>query len=293
MAATTRITIVTPCFNHVRFIGDCMKSVLEQGYPELEYIVMDGGSHDGSRAVIERYAPRLAHWESEKDRGHAHALNKGFARATGEIMAWLNSDDVYLPWTLRTVAEIFDAHPEVQWITGVNSWWDAEGRLTGARENLKNKYDYLIGRYAWIQQESTFWRRSLWEAAGGTLDESYRFMVDGELWTRFFVHAELHHVGCVLGGFRSWGENRSTLHMDECHAEMRRAIEVMEPRCDARTRRVAAVLKGAHRSAQALHRLPVRSLARRALPGILDEAGYSRITHDARSWRCETVPFVL
>lgn len=294
MADLPHITIVTPCFNHARFIEATLHSVLDQGYPQLEYIVVDGGSRDGSPQIIERHAPQLAYWVSEPDRGHAHALNKGFARSSGEIMAWINSDDLYLPWTLRTIAEIFATHPEVEWITGVNAWWDDQGRLVNTRENFKNKYDYLIGRYAWIQQESTFWRRSLWERAGGKLDESYRFMVDGELWTRFFLHAPLHHVGCVLGGFRSWGENRSTLHFDECHAEMRRAIEAMRGGCDARTLGVARAVAGASRAVTSLRGLPVvQPLARRALSGLLDEAGYDRIAYDGSQWRSGRVAFAL
>jgi hypothetical protein len=288
-----RISIVTPTYNGARFLGHAMHSVLAQAYPNLEYIVIDGGSTDGSREMIEREAARLAHWVSEPDQGHAHALNKGFARSTGEIMGWLNGDDLYPAWSLRTVAEIFAAHPEVQWITGVNAWWDAAGRMTAARENLKNKYDYLAGRYAWIQQESTFWRRSLWDAAGGRLDEGYRYMVDGELWTRFFLHAPLHHVDCVLGGFRSWGENRSTQHLDECHEEMRRAIEVMRGHCDTHTLRVARMIQAATRVAERARGAPVRPLARRLLAPLLREAAYPCLRQEADGWRVETVPFAI
>jgi hypothetical protein len=291
MAAQARISIVTPCFNHAPFVEQTLRSVLDQAYPQLEYIVIDGGSTDGSREIIERYSSQLAYWVSEEDRGHAHALNKGFAHTTGEIMAWLNSDDLYLPWTLRTVAEIFAKFPDVHWITGVNAWWDDQGRMTSARENLKNKYDFLLGRYAWIQQESTFWRRSLWEAVGGRLDESYRYMVDGELWTRFFTRAPLHHVGCVLGGFRSWGNNRSASHMDECHAEMRRAIGLMRRGCDAHTRRIALALNGTCRAATTLRGLPVRRLAQYALSGVLEEAGYDRLSYDRTRWQHGRAPF--
>jgi hypothetical protein len=293
MTKLPSISIVTPCFNHARFIEQTIRSVLDQDHAGVEYVVIDGGSTDGSSDIIRRYSSRLSYWVSEPDRGHANALNKGFARTSGEIMAWINSDDLYLPWTLRTVAEIFASHPEVQWITGVNAWWDDHGRLTNAKENFKNKYDYLIGRYAWIQQESTFWRRSLWTEAGGQLDESYRFMVDGELWTRFFACAPLHHVGCVLGGFRSWGENRSSLHYDECHAEMRRAIEVMRGASDARTRRIARVLQAAGRAATTLRGLPLRPIAQRALAGLLDQAGYERLVYESGRWQSARVPFVL
>lgn len=288
-----RISIVTPCFNHARFVAQTMKSVLDQDYPELEYVVIDGGSTDGSREIIERYAPRLAHWVSEPDRGHGHAINKGFSHTTGEIMAWLNSDDMYLPWTLRTVAEIFETHPEVKWITGINSWWDDLGRLTHAEEVLKNQYDFLLGRYGWIQQESTFWRRSLWDAAGGGLDESYRMMVDGELWTRFFAHAPLYHVRCVLGGFRSWGANRSILHVDECHAEMHRAIEVMRHDCDEKILRNAAVLKRAVGTVNLLRGFPARQILRRMMAGTLEDCGYQVLEWEAGKWQKHCKPFFL
>lgn len=288
-----RISIVTPCFNHVRFVEQTLKSILDQDYPELEYVVIDGGSTDGSREIIKSYAHRLSYWESEPDRGHGHAVNKGFSHTTGEIMAWLNSDDMYLPWTLQTVAEIFATHPEVQWITGVNSWWDEFGRLTNAEEVLKNKYDFLLGRYGWIQQESTFWRRSLWDAAGGRLDESYRMMVDGELWTRFFKQAQLHHVRCVLGGFRSWGANRSILHVDECHAEMHRAIDTMRVGFDDAALRNAALLGRAVGAANRLRGVPVRPIMRRMLGGILEECGYEMLAWEDGRWQSKHKPFQL
>src|SRR5262245_25856999 len=96
-----KISIVTPSFNQARFVEQTLKSVLDQNYPALEYIVIDGGSSDGSREIIEKYRPRLSYFVSEPDRGHGHALNKGFAKTTGEIMAWINSDDMYLPWTFK------------------------------------------------------------------------------------------------------------------------------------------------------------------------------------------------
>src|SRR5215470_7311361 len=111
--ARPRISIVTPSFNQARFLEATIRSVLDQRYDNLEYIVVDGGSTDGSVEIIKRYADRLAFWCSEADGGHGNALNKGLRRATGEIMAWLNSDDIYWPWTLAAVAEIFEAHPDV------------------------------------------------------------------------------------------------------------------------------------------------------------------------------------
>src|ERR1044071_7135932 len=108
-----KISIVTTSFNQAEWLEQCMRSVLDQNYPELEYFVMDGGSTDGSVDIIRKYADRLTGWVSEPDRGHMHALNKGFARATGDVLAWLNSDDKYCPWAFNVVGRIFSVLPEV------------------------------------------------------------------------------------------------------------------------------------------------------------------------------------
>ena len=184
-----RLTIVTPSFNQGEFLEETIKSVLDQEYENLEYIVVDGGSTDRSVSIIKKYSHRLAHWVSEPDEGQYHAINKGFARATGEIMAWLNSDDKYLPWTLSVVADIFSAFPEVEWLTSVHPLqWNSHGQavavdFTGAlsRHSFLQGNNFpvegSIGR-RWIQQESTFWRRSLWERAGGRLDQSLAMAAD-------------------------------------------------------------------------------------------------------------------
>ncbi len=112
-----RISLVTPSFNQARFLEPCLRSILDQGYPDLEYMVMDGGSTDGSVEVIRRYAPRLHSWRSHLDEGQYAAVAEGLDAATGEVMGWLNSDDLQLPWTLRTVGEVFSQLPEVEWLT--------------------------------------------------------------------------------------------------------------------------------------------------------------------------------
>ena len=161
--AWPKISIVTPSHNQGQLIEETIRSVLSQEYPNLEYIIIDGASTDNSVEIIKKYEQHLAYWVSEPDEGHAHALNKGFSRATGEIMAWINSDDKYLPWTFSVVAEVFNTHKDIEWITGYHSLWDIYGRQVKALAVYKNIYDFLLGRYDWIQQESVFWRRSLWE----------------------------------------------------------------------------------------------------------------------------------
>jgi glycosyltransferase involved in cell wall biosynthesis len=170
----------------------------------LEYVVINDGSTDDSDAVIQQYKYDLYHYETWPGyrTGPAPAINKGFSLSSGEIMGWLNSDDLLIPNSLFVVAEIFAQFPEVDWLTGVATTIDIEDRYIRSRKYNKNLYDYLIGDWAVIQQESTFWRRSLWDAAGGGLDENLSIAFDSDLWSRFLLHAQHFHVDCPLGAYR-------------------------------------------------------------------------------------------
>jgi glycosyltransferase involved in cell wall biosynthesis len=225
--ASAKISIVTPSFNQAPFLEQTIRSIVHQNYHNLEYIVIDGGSTDGSVEIIKKFAPHIHYFISEVDTGHGNAINKGFRQSTGEIMAWLNSDDMYMPWTFRTVAEIFEQHPEIDWISGLATLWNDKGALLPVTLPPKNIFDFLDDDFEWIQQESVFWRRRLWDKAGGRVDESYKFMVDGELWTRFFRHAALWYASCFIGGYRMHKTNRAREFLQECRDEMRKAIEAM------------------------------------------------------------------
>lgn len=228
-------SIVTPSFNQARFLEAAMRSVLDQQGPAIEYVVMDGGSTDGSQEIIQRQASRLAYWESAKDAGQYDAITRGFAKTSGEIMAWLNSDDLYSPWAFSLAHEIFSAHPEVQWLTTTQQLrWDAEGRpvrvltVPGySRAGFQHgEYLPLPHRFSlgWIQQESTFWRRSLWEKAGGQLGAGYPLAGDFELWARFFQHADLYAVEAPLGGFRFHGDQKTGGDRADYLAEAQKAL---------------------------------------------------------------------
>lgn len=215
-----KISIVTPSYQQGRFLEASIRSVLDQNYPDLEYFVIDGGSTDESVEIIKRYESRLSGWVSERDGGHFFALNKGFAMTTGEVMGFINSDDMLMPWSLSIVGEIFAAFPEVEWLTSlVPLRLDVQGRPVRclpqrgfsregfmAGENLPRPECFSTG---WIQQESTFWRRSLWEKAGSHFVTDRPLAADWELWYRFFQHAELYGVEAPLGAFRFHGAQKT------------------------------------------------------------------------------------
>lgn len=292
MEKLPRISIVTPSFNQASFVDETLRSVLEQGYPNLEYVVIDGASTDGSADIIAKHAPSLSYWVSEPDRGHGHALNKGFERTSGEVMGWLNSDDKYTPWALRTVGRIFAEFPHVQWIVGMNGLWNVDGAMIDAFRAPKNIFDFLTGHYKWIQQESVFWRRSLWEKAGGAIDESFKFMVDGELWTRFFLHAELYSLDCILGGFRQQPNGRALNNQLACEADMVRAIARMSARATNEVfyrRRRLRVTQAVAKYSKPAGRL-IKQIYSQA---DFDKAAYHNIAYIEGKWTEKRVPYPL
>jgi glycosyltransferase involved in cell wall biosynthesis len=252
-----KISIVTPSFNQGRFLEACLRSVLDQGYPDLEYFVMDGGSTDGSAETLRRYADRLTGWRSHPDGGQMDALQEGFEQSTGEIMGWLNSDDMLSPWTLRIVAEVFRQFPGVQWITSLYPMiMNEDGLVVGARrvEGFNAKAFYR-GRNApinpWfyscmIQQESTFWRRGLWEKAGSRTDTTMRMAGDFELWARFFGHADLFALAVPLGIFRFQRESKTgkdfNTYLEDCRVVLARYPHPPPSRLEALARRIAREL---------------------------------------------------
>jgi glycosyltransferase involved in cell wall biosynthesis len=219
-----RISIITPSYNQAAFFRKTLDSVLDQNYPNLEYIVIDGGSTDGSTDILREYSSRLVYWVSEPDEGQSHALDKGFTRSTGEIMTWLNSDDVLLAGSLHTVGEIFARYPQIQWLTGQPANLDVHDQLrvsplkTG-RFGALIRHRWYHGRgLGFIRQEGTFWRRSLWEKIGGSLDQAKHYAMDDELWRRFAQHAQLVTVDMPLAAFRTHPQQK-TAQLSRYYAE--------------------------------------------------------------------------
>ena len=225
-----KISIITPNFNGEKYLEQTIQSVLSQNYPNLEYIIIDGGSTDNSVEIIKKYESQLAFWVSESDKGLYDAVQKGFDKSTGDIMAWINSDDLYHPKAFFTVAEIFK-FSEVNWLQGIPSIFDEMGR-TVAVSGIKrwSKLDYYLGNFKWIQQESVFWRRSLWESAGSKLSTEMKYAGDLELWLRFFRHEKLYVTNALLGGFRQQPEGQLSLnfigeYMEEARAKIEDEVE--------------------------------------------------------------------
>jgi glycosyltransferase involved in cell wall biosynthesis len=210
-----RISVIIPTLNQGRFIETTLLSVLDQKYPNLELIVMDGGSTDQTKAILERFAPHIAHWESTADRGQSHAINKGLERATGEIWSYLNSDDLLLPGSLARVGEIF-RDPAVDWVGGVTAIFDAtseRGTVTpqepGAMKEVLTPWRRSV-EHVFPCSNSCFMRRAIYGRLGG-FDESYHYSMDMEFYTRaLFAGFKLHRIPDVLGRWR-WHEASKTI----------------------------------------------------------------------------------
>lgn len=205
------ISIVTPCFNGAEYLEDTIKSVLNQNYPNLEYVIIDGGSTDGSVEIIKRYESQLTYWISEKDSGMYDAINKGFSKTTGEVMAWINADDMFYPGSFDIMAELISLSPEIRWFNGKGCCLDEKGR-TVKDETIRSfsRYDFLNNDYKWTSQPSMFWHRSLWDQAGG-IDSNLKYAGDFELQVKFFRYAKLQIVNVLIGGFRIRTENQLSL----------------------------------------------------------------------------------
>jgi glycosyltransferase involved in cell wall biosynthesis len=179
-----KISVVTPVRNQAAFISQTIESVIGQSFRPGEYIVMDGGSTDGTTEVIERYRNHLFHFNSQQDKGQSDALNKGFALASGDIIGWLNGDDLLLPGALEYVARFFDANPDVDVVYGDRTLIDVDGNEIG-HWKLPSHSDWILSWVDYIPQETLFWRRSIWERVGSYIDTSFHFAMDWELLVRF------------------------------------------------------------------------------------------------------------
>jgi hypothetical protein len=208
------ISIVTPTFNTGSFIERTMLSILDQDYPRLEYIVQDGGSTDETEDVLKRHGDRLHHFEMRPDDGHAHAVNLGFEHATGNVMGFLNADDVLLPGSLHYVARYFERHPEVDLVYGHRVIID-ENDMEIGRWVMPRHHDEPLRWADFVPQETMFWRRRLWERSGARMDQDWPFALDWELLVRFMdAGAKTVRLPRFLGGFRVHAAQKTTAIID-------------------------------------------------------------------------------
>jgi len=206
MTTLPRISIITPSYNQGEYIRETIESVLGQGYPDFEYIVIDGGSTDSTLSILKEYGKRI-NWVSEKDRGQSHAINKGLKKATGEIIGFLNSDDIYEPGALLKVGAYFSQHPESAWITGKCRTVNEKGveirRGVTFYKNvwLVTRSRTLLMILNYISQPATFWRREVIERIG-FFDENRIFAMDYDYWLRVGKHYDLKFLNTYLANFR-------------------------------------------------------------------------------------------
>ena len=215
------VSIITPSYNQARFLESTIQSVLNQDYPSLEYIIVDGGSTDGSLDIIKKYKHKLAAWISEPDQGQSDAINKGFNLSQGDIMAWLNSDDLYYPSAVSTAVEFLQANPQIGMVYGDTDIIDENGHLLGLFNARQTSYQRLMRGGVYIPQPATFWRRELWNLVG-PLDTSFSFAMDYDLWVRFAKKSPIKYLPMLWASFRIHREGKTTLSDDRCWPEMRK-----------------------------------------------------------------------
>lgn len=201
MAERPLVSIVTPSFNQADFLEATIQSVLGQGYPNIQYIVIDGGSTDGSADIIKRYARQLDYWQSQPDAGQTDAINQGFAQSRGKYMAWLNADDVYLPHAVEEAVTFLEEHPELGMVYGDTDFINAEGRVIGRFPARQTDFAKLMRGYVHVPQQAAFWRADLWQQVG-PLDPSFYFAMDYDLWLRLAKRSTLRYHPRVWAQFR-------------------------------------------------------------------------------------------
>jgi glycosyltransferase involved in cell wall biosynthesis len=214
------VSIVTASFNQARYLEATIQSVLEQDYPRIEYIIVDGGSTDGSVDLIKKYEGKLAWWVSEQDKGQTDAINKGFNRAKGEILAWINSDDTYNPRAVGQAVKYLIENQEIGLVYADCNFIDENDNVIGKFNAAQTDYRRLREGYVHIPQQTMFFRAKYWKELG-PLDPSFYFAMDYDLWTRIAAHAPFKYLaGQTWANFRLHTSGKTVAADDRCWPEM-------------------------------------------------------------------------
>ena len=218
-----KLSVITPSYNQAAYLKQTMDSVLSQDIPGMEYVVIDGGSTDGSKELIRSYEDRLTGWVSEKDRGQADAVNKGAAATHGEVIGWLNSDDLFLPGAVKKALDFLTEHPDADAVYGDVLSIDGDGKLINVMRFGQYSAEDLM-RFRVISQPGVFFRRSAWERAGG-LDLSYHFLLDHHLWLRMIMGGRFAYLAEPLAAARFHAAAKNRAHTEDFGREAYRLAD--------------------------------------------------------------------
>lgn len=220
------ITVITPSFNQAKYLERTILSVLNQDYPNLEYIIIDGGSKDGSVEIIEKYASHLAYWVSEPDQGQSAAINKGLARASGDWVCWQNSDDIFYPQAFERVLKVIQSNPGLDIIFGDIKIIDQHDHVIRQQCYVKPTLNSLLAEGMVISNQAAFWKTSIHKKIG-YLNESLHYCFDFEWFLRILKGTKHHyHISKFIGGLRYHDQSKTSLKQDEFHKEFERILKI-------------------------------------------------------------------
>jgi len=213
------VSIVTPSYNQGKYLERTILSVLNQDYPNIEYIIMDGNSSDNSVEIIQKYASQLTYWQSKKDGGQTDAINQGFSKANGQIFAWINSDDTYEPHSISQAVDYLLNHPQAGMVYGDCNFIDSDDRIIGKFNAKQTNYRKLRTGYVHIPQQASFWRSELWKKVS-PLDQSIYFAMDYDLWLRLAKISKIDYFPKLWANFRLHGDTKTISEDDRCWPDM-------------------------------------------------------------------------